>query len=87
MASLVARGLNGSEFVRYISEDFLKQQANSPTRGGTILDLVSGNEPGQVGKHFGNSGHKSLNFKIVMNNKKFVPWGKALHWTGQIIAL
>eukprot|EP00061_Rhincodon_typus_P000197 g10876.t1 len=46
--SLSVRGLDGAEFVRSIQEGFLEQYEHSPTGEGAILDLVLGNEPGQV---------------------------------------
>eukprot|EP00061_Rhincodon_typus_P018577 g47798.t1 len=40
--SLSARSLDGAEFDRCIQEDFLKQDVDSPTGEGAILDLVLG---------------------------------------------
>ena len=83
--SLSARGLDGAEFVRSIQEGFLKQYVDSPTREGAILDLVLGNEPGQVvdvsvGEQFGNSDHNSVSFKVLMDKDKCSPQVKVLKW-------
>ena len=45
--SLTARGSDGEQFVRCV-QGFVIQYVDNPTREGAILDLVSGNEPGQV---------------------------------------
>ncbi|PLS49478.1 hypothetical protein CYV29_15670, partial [Carnobacterium maltaromaticum] len=83
--SLSVRGPDGAEFVRSIQEGFLEQYVNSPTREGAILDLVLGNEPGQVvevsvGDYFGNSDHNSVSFKILMDKDESGPKGKVLNW-------
>eukprot|EP00061_Rhincodon_typus_P011387 g36344.t1 len=45
--SIRTRGLDGAEFVKCIQEGFLKQNVDSSTRGGAVVDLVLDNEPGQ----------------------------------------
>lgn len=50
---------------------------DSPTREGTILDLVLGNEPGlatgvSMEEHSGDNDHNSTNFKIVLTTKRSV---------------
>ena len=50
----------------------MKQYVDSPTREGAILDLVLGNEPGQVvdvsvGEQFKNSDHNSVSFKVKIS--------------------
>eukprot|EP00061_Rhincodon_typus_P003669 g20671.t1 len=59
------------------------------TRGEAILDLVFGNEPGQVsdlsvGEHFGDSDsdsdHNSLIFTIVMERDRSRWYGKVFNW-------
>ena len=62
----------------------MEQYVDSPTREGAILDLVLGNEPGQVkvsvGEHVANSDHNSVNFRIVMEKEECCPMGKVLNW-------
>ena len=81
----LVRGVDGAEFVRSIQEGFLKQYVDSPTREGAILDLVLGNEPGQVvdisvGEQFRNSDHNSESFKVLMDEDKCSPQVKVLNW-------
>eukprot|EP00061_Rhincodon_typus_P001580 g15185.t1 len=69
--SLSAWGSDGTEFVQSIQEVFLKQYVDSPTGKGAILDLVLGNEPGQVvdisvGVQLRNSDHNSVCFKVLL---------------------
>jgi len=52
-----SKSLDGVVFVQCVQEAFLTQYVDSLTRGEAILDLVLGNEPGQVldllvGEHF-----------------------------------
>eukprot|EP00061_Rhincodon_typus_P001690 g15475.t1 len=83
--SLSVRGLDGAEFVRSIQDGFLEQYVNSPTRERAILDLVLGNDPGQVvrvlvGDYFGNRDHNSLSFRILMDKDENGPKGRMLNW-------
>ena len=73
-----AGGTEGEEFVNCVMEGSLEQYVTSPTRGGAILDLVLGNEPGQVGEvevgeHVANSDHKSVYFRIKMERDECRP--------------
>jgi len=82
---LRAGGLDGEEFVKCVLEGSLEQYVDSPTREGAILDLVLGNEPGQVvkvsvGEHVANSDHNSVNFRIVMDKDECCPTGRVLNW-------
>lgn len=43
-----ANSLDGTKFVGCIQEGFLNKYVDNPTRGDITLDLVLGNEPGQV---------------------------------------
>ncbi|MBB6707146.1 hypothetical protein, partial [Proteus mirabilis] len=77
--------LDGSVFVQCVQESFLTQYVDRPTRGEAILDLVLGNEPGQVlelevGEHFGDSDHNSVIFTLVMERDKCVLQGKSYSW-------
>eukprot|EP00061_Rhincodon_typus_P001422 g14754.t1 len=76
---LRARGSDGEQFVRCVQTGFLRQYVDNPTRGEAILDLVLGNEPGQVidvsvGEYFGLSDHNSIRFCIVMEKDTSGPW-------------
>ena len=58
----------------------MEQYVDSPTRKGAILDLVLGNEPGQVvkvsvGEHVANSDHNSVKNKeqCSTGNRPFSP--------------
>jgi len=82
--SLRAQNVNGAEFVRSIQEGFLKHYIDSPTREVAVLDLVLGNEPGQVvnisvGEQFGNSDQNSVSFKVLMDKDKYSPRVKVLN--------
>ena len=80
-----AGNLNGEEFVKCVQEGALEQYVDSPTREGAILDLVLGNEPGQVfkvsvGEHVASSDHNSISFRIAMEKDEWRPKGKVLDW-------
>jgi len=82
---LSAYSLDGADFVRCVQEGFLTQYVDKPTRGEAILDLVIGNEPGQVsdlsvGEHFGDSDHNSLTFTIVMERDRSRRYEKVFNW-------
>ena len=54
-----------------MQDSFLQQYIEVPTRGGAVLDLLLGNETGQVGEvcvgeHFGSSDHNTISFNIIM---------------------
>ncbi|XP_069798615.1 uncharacterized protein [Narcine bancroftii] len=71
---LGARGLNGTEFVRRIQENCLKQCVDSLMRKAATPHLALANEPGQVirvsvGEDFGNSDHPCLSFKMELGQK------------------
>ena len=71
------------EFVRCVQEGFLTQYVDKPTRGEAVLDLVLGNEPGQVsdlsvGEHFGDSDHNSISFTIALEGIGLDKLGKCL---------
>ena len=55
------------------------------TRGGATLDLVLGNEPGQVldlvvGEHFGESDHNLVSFIIAMERDRAIRQSKVYNW-------
>ncbi|MBB6725689.1 hypothetical protein H7F00_18750, partial [Proteus mirabilis] len=73
--------LDGAVFVQCVQEAFLTQNVDCPTRGEAILDLVLGNEPGQVmgwivGEHFGDGDHNSVTFTLVMERYRCVQQGR-----------
>ena len=83
-----SNGLDGAEFVKCVQDGFLLQYVDRPTRGNAILNLVLGNEPGQVtdlsvGEHLGGSDHCSLAFSIIMEkdrireDRNIFNWGRA----------
>jgi len=77
--------LDGSVFVQCVQEGFLTQYVDRPIRGEVTLDLVLGNEPGQVldlevGEHFGDSDHNSVTFTLVMERDRYIPQGKSYSW-------
>jgi len=68
-----------------VQEGFLTQYVYRPTRGGATLDLVLGNEPGQVldlfvGEHFGDNDHNSVTFTIAMERDRNIHQGEAYNW-------
>ena len=76
---------DGAVFVQCVQEGFLTQYVDRPTRGGATLDLVLGNEPGQVldlvvGEHFGDSDHNSVSFVVAMEREKAIRQGKVYNW-------
>ena len=82
------KGLDGAQFVNCVQDGFLSQYVDRPTRGNAILDLILGNEPGQVtdlsvGEHLGDSDHHSLAFSIIMEkdrireDREIFNWGRA----------
>ncbi|XP_072335049.1 multiple inositol polyphosphate phosphatase 1b isoform X1 [Scyliorhinus torazame] len=80
-----SNSLDGVVFVQCVQEAFLTQYVDCPTRGEAILDLVLGNEPGQVidllvGEHFGDSDHNSVTFTLVMERDRCVQQGKVYNW-------
>ena len=59
------------------------QYVDNPTREGAILDLVLGNELGQVidvsvGEHSGLRDHNSIRFRVVVD--KSGPWVRVRNW-------
>ena len=81
-----ARGLDGEEFVRCVQEGFLTQYVDKPTRGEAVLDLVLGNEPGQVsdlsvGEHFGDSDHNSISFTLALERDRIRRTRKMFNWS------
>eukprot|EP00061_Rhincodon_typus_P004115 g21784.t1 len=69
--------LDGADFVQYVQEGFPTQYVDRPTRGEATLDLVLGNELGQVlellvGERFGGSDHNSVTFTIVMEKDRYI---------------
>ena len=80
------RGLDGEEFVRCVQEGFLTQYVDKPTRGEAVLDLVFGNEPGQVsdlsvGEHFGDSDHNSISFTLALERDRISQARKVSIWS------
>eukprot|EP00061_Rhincodon_typus_P011925 g37304.t1 len=70
--SLSAWDADGREFMRSIQKDILIQYLNSPTRRGALLDLILGNEPGQVvefsvEEQLWNSDRNAVSFNILMD--------------------
>ena len=58
------KGTGGTKLLCCIQENIFNQHVTSSKRGGTILDLVFGNEAEHVdemtaGDHFGDSDHNS----------------------------
>eukprot|EP00061_Rhincodon_typus_P008719 g31581.t1 len=73
--------LDGADFVKYAQEGFLTKYVDRLTRWKTILDLVIGNELGQVsdllvGEHFSDRDHNFLTFTIVMERVRSRRYGK-----------
>eukprot|EP00061_Rhincodon_typus_P000838 g12933.t1 len=82
---LSANSLDGEDFVRCVQEGFLTRYVDTLTTGEAILDLVLGNEPGQVsdfslGEQFGDSNHNSLTFIIFIDRNKGRQYGKVFNW-------
>ena len=55
----------------------MSQHVESPTRKDTVLDLIFGNEAGQVvegsvGEYFGDNDHNLVKFKVVIEKDKDV---------------
>jgi len=80
--------LDGVDFLKCEQESFLNQYVEGPTRKGVVLDLILGNEAGQVvevvvGEHFSDSDHNMVQFKLVMDKeidklqKKYFGLGKS----------
>ena len=77
--------MDAAKFASTVQEGFLKQYGNSPTWEGAILDLLLGNEHGQViellvREHFGNSNHNSVSFKVLVDKDKSGLRAKLLDW-------
>ncbi|XP_067904856.1 uncharacterized protein [Heterodontus francisci] len=82
---LSANSLDGADFVRCVQEGFLTQYVDSLPSSQPMLDLVFGNEPGQVadlsvGEHFGDGDHNSLTFTRVMERDRSRRDGKIFNW-------
>eukprot|EP00061_Rhincodon_typus_P007516 g29281.t1 len=74
------------EFVKCVQENFRHQYVEGRTREGATLDLLLGNEVGQVtevslGEHFGSNDHNSLSFNVVMEKDWTGPQVKVLNWS------
>ncbi|XP_062920044.1 uncharacterized protein LOC134354760 isoform X1 [Mobula hypostoma] len=83
--SHTVRGLDGLEFVKCVQESFLNQYIEVPTRGDAILDLLLGNELGQVmevwvGEHFGSSDHNTISFNLTLDKDRSGPRVEVLNW-------
>ncbi|XP_062923290.1 uncharacterized protein LOC134356332 [Mobula hypostoma] len=83
--SHTVRGPDGLEFVKCVQENFLNQYIEGPTRGDAILDLLLGNELGQVtevcvGEHFGSSDHNTISFNLIMDKDRSGPRVEVLNW-------
>lgn len=73
---LTSWGIDGAEFIRCIQESILEQYADSPTRGGTLLNLALGFWPGDsVGEHLRNN-DQNIMFLNSYGKEKFGSWEK-----------
>ena len=80
-----SNSFDGAVFVQCVQEGFLTKYVDRATSDGAILDLVLGNEPGQVldlfvGEHFGDSDHNSVSFTIAMEKECAIRQGKVYNW-------
>ena len=83
--SHAVKGLDGLEFVKCVQDSFLDQYIDEPTRGDAILDLLLGNELGQVtdvcvGAHFSSSDHNTISFNLIMDKDRSGPKVEVLNW-------
>ena len=83
--SHTVKGLDGVEFVKCVQENFLHQYIEVPTREDAILDLLLGNELGQVmdvsvREHFGSSDHNAISFNLIMDKDRSGPRVEVLNW-------
>ena len=79
------KGLDGVEFVKCVQENFLYQYIEVPTREGAILDLLLGNELGQVmdvsvREHFRPSDHNAISFNLIMDKDRSDLRVEVLNW-------